>query len=60
VDFVIEHEGLLMPVEIKATGRPRLRDTDGLNAFLDEYSDSAPHGILVHTGDSVEALSPRI
>jgi predicted AAA+ superfamily ATPase len=60
VDFVIEHEGLLMPVEIKATGRARLGDTNGLNAFLDEYSDSAPHGILVHTGDTVEALSPRI
>ena len=60
VDFVIEQESVLMPVEVKAAGRPRLRDTDGLNAFLDEYPDSAAHGILVHTGDAVEALSPRI
>jgi hypothetical protein len=60
VDFVIEHEGALMPVEVKAAARPRLSDTDGLKAFLDEYPDSARHGILVHTGDAVEALSPRI
>jgi len=49
-----------MPVEVKAAGGPRLRDTDGLNPFLDEYPDSAPHGILVHTGNIVEALSPRL
>jgi hypothetical protein len=60
VDFVIEREGLLMPVEVKAAGRPRLSDTSGLNAFLDEYPESAPHGLLLHTGDAVEALSPRI
>lgn len=60
VDFVIEREGRLMPVEIKTAVRPRLADTDGLNTFLDEYPDHAPHGILIHTGDTVERLTPRI
>jgi hypothetical protein len=60
VDFVIEREGSLMPIEVKAAGRPRLDDTEGLNAFLDEYPDAARHGILIHTGDVIERLSPRI
>jgi hypothetical protein len=60
VDFVIEREGRLMPVEVKSAGRPRLDDTQGLNAFLDEYPDEARHGILIHTGDVTERLSPRI
>ena len=60
VDFVIEHEGRLTPLEVKTTSRPRLDDTDGLKAFLDEYPAAATHGILLHTGDTVERLSPRI
>jgi len=60
VAFVIESEGVLVPVEVKAGRRPRLHDANGLDAFLDEYADCAPHGILVHTGDTVEPLSSRV
>ena len=59
-DFVIEREGRLTPIEVKTASRPRLADTDGLNAFLDEYPDAASHGLLIHAGDTVERLSPRI
>ena len=60
VDFVIELEGRLTPIEVKTSSRPRLDDTHGLNAFLDEYPDSAAHGILIYAGDTVERLTPRI
>lgn len=60
VDVVIEHEGRLTPIEIKTTARPRLDDTGGLNAFLDEYPQATTHGFLIHTGDKVERLTPRI
>ena len=60
VDFVVEQEGRLVPIEVKTAGRPRLDDTDGLNAFLDEYPDAARHGLLIHTGDACEPLSKRI
>ncbi len=60
VDFVLESEGRLTPVEVKATKHPRLDDTDGLNAFLDEYPGAARHGLLIHTGDIIEPMSPRI
>jgi predicted AAA+ superfamily ATPase len=60
VDFVIESEGRLTPVEVKAASRPRLGDTVGLNAFLDEYPDAAAHGLLIHAGEEFGPLSPRV
>jgi len=60
VDFVIEHEGGLTPVEVKTSKRPHLADTAGLNAFLDEYPGAAAHGLLVHTGDEFARMTPRI
>jgi hypothetical protein len=60
VGFVVEREGRLTPIEVKTASRPRLDDTEGLNAFLDEYPDAATHGILIHAGETVERLSPRI
>jgi predicted AAA+ superfamily ATPase len=60
VDFVIENRGTLVPVEIKSTPRPRLRDAAHLRSFRSEYSDIARVGLLLHTGDSVEWLAPGI
>ena len=58
VDFVIETEGSLLPVEVKATKRPRLRDARHLKAFRDEYGASARAGLLLHAGSTLEG-SPR-
>lgn len=60
MDFVVEREGRLTPIEVKTASRPRLDDTVGLTAFLDEYPDAATHGILIHAGETVERLSPRV
>jgi uncharacterized protein len=50
VDFLIEWQGRLLPVEIKATSQPRLSDARGLLAFRAEYPDLARAGLLLHTG----------
>lgn len=60
VDFVIEVRGQLIPVEIKATSRPRLADTAGLRSFRTEYSKTTRAGLLLHTGESFEWLAPEI
>ena len=60
VDFVIEWEDKLFPIEVKQSLRARLSDTEGLTAFLDEYADMATHGILLYTGKTVERLTSRI
>ena len=60
MDFVIEADGLLLPIEIKATAQPRLRDTDRLRSFRKEYAGQARAGLLVHTGTTVEWLAPDV
>jgi predicted AAA+ superfamily ATPase len=60
VDFVVEFADRLMPVEVKAGGRPRPGDIRHLHAFLDEYAGVATHGVLLHTGTRAERLSQRV
>ena len=60
VDFVIEAGDRLLPVEVKATGRPRFRDIRHLLTFRSEYGSRARAGLLLHTGDTVEWLAPGV
>jgi len=60
VDFVVEVRDGLIPIEIKAGGRPGSRDLRGLTAFRDEYPDLFRGGLLLHTGESTEWLSEGI
>ena len=60
VDFVIEAAGRLLPIEVKATGHPRLADTAHLRTFRAEYGDRARAGLLLHTGSTLEWLTPGV
>ena len=60
VDFVIETAGRLLPIEVKMTARPRLRDTVNLRAFRAEYGAAARSGLLLHTGEALEWLAPDV
>jgi len=60
VDFVIEAGGKLLPVEVKATRRPRLADVRHLRTFRNEYGAAARRGLLLHAGDKLEWLAPDI
>lgn len=60
VDFVIEAGGRLLPVEIKATGHPRLGDAAHLRTFRAEYGNKARAGLLLHTGNTLEWLTPDV
>jgi predicted AAA+ superfamily ATPase len=60
VDFVIEAGGRLLPVEIKATGRPRLGDAKHLRTFRGEYGEQSRAGLLLHTGSTLEWLTPDV
>ena len=60
VDFVIEHERRLLPIEVKAAARPGLRDARGLLAFRKTYGDEARAGLLLHTGSEIEWLTGRV
>lgn len=60
VDFVIEHTGGLLPIEIKSGARLSRGDTKGLRAFREEYPDLSPGGLLLHAGDEVQWLADGI
>ena len=60
VDFVVEVGRQLIPIEVKATSRPRLRDAGPLRAFRAEYGKAARTGLLLHTGSTLEWLAPDV
>jgi predicted AAA+ superfamily ATPase len=60
VDFVIETGGRLLPVEVKASARPRLSDAAHLRTFRAEYGKKARAGLLLHTGSTLEWLAPDV
>ena len=60
VDFVIETSGRLLPIEIKARARPRLADATHLRTFRAEYGKKARAGLLLHTGSTLEWLTPDV
>lgn len=60
VDFVVETGGKLLPIEVKATARPRLNDAAHLRTFRAEYGKKARAGLLLHTGSLLEWLAPDV
>jgi len=60
VDFVIEVGERLLPIEVKASGRPRLADARHLRTFRAEYGQKARAGLLLHTGKSLEWIAPDV
>jgi hypothetical protein len=60
VDLVIETGGMLLPIEVKASGRPRLGDAAPLRTFRAEYGKKARAALLLHTGDGLEWLAPDV
>jgi hypothetical protein len=60
VDLVVEAGDSLLPIEIKATARPRLGDVKHLLSFRTEYGKKARAGLLLHTGSQIEWLAPDI
>jgi predicted AAA+ superfamily ATPase len=60
VDFVLEAGGKLLPIEVKATSKPRLADCAHLRTFRQEYGCKARAGLLLHTGRTVEWLTPDV
>ena len=60
VDLVIETEGKVLPIGIKATSRPRISDAANLLAFQKEYGADARAGLLLHNGTTIEWLTPKV
>jgi predicted AAA+ superfamily ATPase len=60
VDFVVETGDRLLPIEVKATSRPRLADATHVRTFRAEYGKKARAGLLLHTGTMLGWLAPGV
>lgn len=60
IDFVVENNTTLLPIEIKATAKPRLSHAQHLLSFRAEYGSRVPAALLLHTGSTIEWLAPGI
>lgn len=55
---MVETVGSLLPIEVKATRRPRFQDAAHLRTFRAEYGEMSRPGILLHDGDLLEWMTP--
>jgi uncharacterized protein len=60
VDLVVEVGDQLLPIEVKMTNKPRVPDAKHLSTFHEEYGRRCRPGLLLHMGEQVEWLGPRI
>jgi predicted AAA+ superfamily ATPase len=60
VDFVVETAGRLLPVEVKATTRPRIADAAKFRSFRSEYGKLSRPGLLLHTGTQLEWITSDV
>ena len=60
VDFVIEIEGKLIPVEAKLSATPRPPMATGITAFQSIMGERVADGYVVHPGEIRLPLAPRV
>lgn len=60
VDFVLEAGDDLLPVEVKSSAHPRLRDGNHLLTFRSEYRERARAGLVLHAGRETRWLTDNV
>ncbi len=60
VDFVLEWQRRLLPIEVKAREEVDYRRLRGLRAFLDVHKDRSTLGLVIYLGNELHMLGPSI
>ena len=60
VDFLVEHEGRLVPVEVKLSATPMPGMADGIRAFQRDLGRRAGPGYVIHPGTVRGPLAPAV
>jgi len=58
VDFVVQTEGSLVPIEVKLSATPRAAMAAGIRAFRRDFGDRSAPGYVIHGGDTRLPLGP--
>lgn len=59
VDFIVEHNGRMIAVEVKSSPNVSPRDTAHLNAFTEEHGASVLGALVLYTGATTLRLNAR-
>ena len=60
VDFVVETEGNLVPIEVKLSATPRPAMASAIKTFRKDFEDKALPGYVVHPGDIMLPLGSGV
>jgi predicted AAA+ superfamily ATPase len=60
VDFVVVHDGQLVPIEVKLSSTPRPAMAAGIRMFQEDIGAKAAHGFVIHPGDTELPLGPKV
>ena len=53
IDLIIEKDGLLYPIEVKASSRARPSDARSIGIFRDRVGDAVQPGLIVYAGSEI-------
>lgn len=58
VDLILERDGVLFPIEVKAKSKPKHSDTSSIQAFRETYSSKSKimPALIIHAGDETYPL----
>lgn len=60
VDILIEEQGILHPIEVKATATPRPAMASGISSLYKDLGRQAGKGYMIHMGDVRLPLAPNV
>jgi predicted AAA+ superfamily ATPase len=60
VDILVEEQGVLHPIEVKATATPRPAMAAGITSLCKDLGPQISKGYIVHMGELILPLAPKI
>jgi len=60
VDFIVESEGTLIPIEVKQSSTPRPAMASSVKSFLSDFGEKASAGYVVNLGDMTLPLGSNV
>ncbi len=60
VDFVVEWDGKVFPIEVKSADKIKLDDVRHIQKFFKEYRKAVPHGLVLYNGSKIQEMADRV
>jgi len=60
VDFIVDYEGTLIPIEVKQSSTPRPAMASSIKTFMSDYREQVSEGFVVNLGDAKLPLGSNV